>query len=250
MAVWKHYIVLFGGFHDAGLVSASDVARLIHDVHTYAGRSQPAILTIYGSSTHRNTYGGRLSSERVNLDRRMSFAISSFAAVLTTFVLVVPEVDSPSYRRLRAFCYMVVLCLFLVNFNALTSDKGGYCKEYVKGKRPVGVMLEDTWFLKQVVLQLQACIAITNMFLVCLSQHQPPQHRQRHLPLPHLPANLRTLSPPPHPSSGSNGSAASVEPRSLHQEHGSGVRWRCGLRKEWGSCSAGSRTRIRMRNRL
>ncbi|RDB18721.1 Kelch domain-containing protein 4 [Hypsizygus marmoreus] len=24
---------------------------------------------------------------------------------------------------------------------------GGYCKEYAKGKRPVGVMLEDTWFL-------------------------------------------------------------------------------------------------------
>lgn len=24
---------------------------------------------------------------------------------------------------------------------------GGYCKEFVKGKRPVGVMLEDTWFL-------------------------------------------------------------------------------------------------------
>lgn len=25
---------------------------------------------------------------------------------------------------------------------------GGYCKEYSKGKRPVGVMLDDTWFLK------------------------------------------------------------------------------------------------------
>lgn len=25
---------------------------------------------------------------------------------------------------------------------------GGYCKEYAKGKRPIGVMLEDTWFLK------------------------------------------------------------------------------------------------------
>ncbi|KAF7322962.1 Galactose oxidase [Mycena chlorophos] len=24
---------------------------------------------------------------------------------------------------------------------------GGYCKEYAKGKRPIGVMLEDTWFL-------------------------------------------------------------------------------------------------------
>ncbi|KAI0029525.1 galactose oxidase [Vararia minispora EC-137] len=25
---------------------------------------------------------------------------------------------------------------------------GGYCKEYVKGKRPIGIMLEDTWFLR------------------------------------------------------------------------------------------------------
>lgn len=25
---------------------------------------------------------------------------------------------------------------------------GGYCKEYKKGQRPVGVMLEDTWILK------------------------------------------------------------------------------------------------------
>ncbi|KAF9078054.1 hypothetical protein BDP27DRAFT_1388596 [Rhodocollybia butyracea] len=25
---------------------------------------------------------------------------------------------------------------------------GGYCKEYVKGKRPIGIMLEDTWVLK------------------------------------------------------------------------------------------------------
>ena len=28
---------------------------------------------------------------------------------------------------------------------------GGYCKEYSKGKRPVGVMLEDTWLLKFVL---------------------------------------------------------------------------------------------------
>ncbi|EIN11125.1 galactose oxidase [Punctularia strigosozonata HHB-11173 SS5] len=25
---------------------------------------------------------------------------------------------------------------------------GGYCKEYAKGKRPIGVMLDDTWFLR------------------------------------------------------------------------------------------------------
>ncbi|KAF8797328.1 hypothetical protein BYT27DRAFT_7204791, partial [Phlegmacium glaucopus] len=29
-----------------------------------------------------------------------------------------------------------------------TKDLGGYCKEYAKEKRPVGVMLDDTWLLK------------------------------------------------------------------------------------------------------
>jgi hypothetical protein len=28
---------------------------------------------------------------------------------------------------------------------------GGYCKEYTKGKRPVGVMLDDTWLLRLVL---------------------------------------------------------------------------------------------------
>ena len=30
---------------------------------------------------------------------------------------------------------------------------GGYCKEYVKGSRPIGVMLDDTWFLRCVARQ-------------------------------------------------------------------------------------------------
>ena len=29
---------------------------------------------------------------------------------------------------------------------------GGYCKEYTKGKRPIGIMLEDTWLLRSVLL--------------------------------------------------------------------------------------------------
>jgi len=33
----------------------------------------------------------------------------------------------------------------------LIEPLGGYCKEYSKGKRPVGVMLEDTWLLKFVL---------------------------------------------------------------------------------------------------
>ena len=30
------------------------------------------------------------------------------------------------------------------------SDVGGYCKEYTKGKRPIGVALDDTWLLRYV----------------------------------------------------------------------------------------------------
>jgi hypothetical protein len=29
-----------------------------------------------------------------------------------------------------------------------TIHVGGYCKEYTKGKRPIDVMLDDTWFLR------------------------------------------------------------------------------------------------------
>lgn len=36
----------------------------------------------------------------------------------------------------------------------LACNAGGYCKEYVKGQRPVGVMLDDTWFLRYVRLRL------------------------------------------------------------------------------------------------
>jgi hypothetical protein len=38
---------------------------------------------------------------------------------------------------------------------------GGYCKEYAKGKRPIGVMLEDTWFLRSV----RAQFSITGLFI-------------------------------------------------------------------------------------
>ncbi|KAF8814141.1 hypothetical protein BYT27DRAFT_7206327, partial [Phlegmacium glaucopus] len=44
-------------------------------------------------------------------------------------------------------------------------DLGGYCKEYAKGKRPVGVMLDDTWLLKYALLPTSppSVVMLTNV---------------------------------------------------------------------------------------
>ena len=42
---------------------------------------------------------------------------------------------------------------------------GGYCKEYAKGKRPVGVILDDTWFLK--------CVSIHSVTHACALTGDP-----------------------------------------------------------------------------
>ncbi|KAG6864915.1 hypothetical protein C0991_006403 [Blastosporella zonata] len=91
MAIFKHYIVLFGGFYDPGITT-----RYLNDLWVF-------------------------DTQEYNW-RQIEFR----------------ETDQrPSPRS---------------GFSFLSSPDGillhgGYCKEYVKGKRPVGVMLEDTWFL-------------------------------------------------------------------------------------------------------
>ncbi len=39
----------------------------------------------------------------------------------------------------------------IIKLDSNILDVGGYCKEYTKGKRPVGVALDDTWLLRYVV---------------------------------------------------------------------------------------------------
>ena len=54
-----------------------------------------------------------------------------------------------THSRWRSALRSVVaptVCIVLNNCNVISI--GGYCKEYTKGKRPVGVMLDDTWFLR------------------------------------------------------------------------------------------------------
>lgn len=92
MAMWKHYIVLFGGFYDPGHRTQYLNDTWVFDTQEYKWRQ----------------------IEFKDMDRKPS-ARSGFSFLST------PE--------------GIVL-------------HGGYCKEYIKGKRPIGVMLDDTWFLR------------------------------------------------------------------------------------------------------
>ncbi|KAI8972871.1 galactose oxidase [Trametes punicea] len=92
MAMWKHYIVLFGGFYDPGIKTNYLNDLWIFDTQEYKWRQ----------------------IEFKETDRR------------------------PSPRS--GFSFLSTPEGILLH--------GGYCKEYVKGSRPIGVMLDDTWFLR------------------------------------------------------------------------------------------------------
>ncbi|KIJ63011.1 hypothetical protein HYDPIDRAFT_113512 [Hydnomerulius pinastri MD-312] len=92
MAMWKHFIVLFGGFYDPGLRTQYLNDTWLFDTQEYKWRQ----------------------IEFKETDRKPS-PRSGFSFLPTPDGIVL---------------------------------HGGYCKEYAKGKRPVGVILDDTWFLK------------------------------------------------------------------------------------------------------
>ncbi|CDO71059.1 hypothetical protein BN946_scf184844.g63 [Trametes cinnabarina] len=92
MAMWKHYIVLFGGFYDPGIKTNYLNDLWIFDTQEYKWKQ----------------------IEFKETDRR------------------------PSPRS--GFSFLSTPEGILLH--------GGYCKEYIKGSRPVGVMLDDTWFLR------------------------------------------------------------------------------------------------------
>ncbi|KAG6370868.1 galactose oxidase [Boletus reticuloceps] len=92
MTIWKHFIVLFGGFYDPGYRTQYLNDTWIFDTQEYKWRQ----------------------IEFKEPERKPS-PRSGFSLLPTTDGIVL---------------------------------HGGYCKEYTKGKRPVGVILDDTWFLK------------------------------------------------------------------------------------------------------
>ncbi|KAH9483277.1 Kelch repeat-containing protein 3 [Psilocybe cubensis] len=92
MAVWKHLIILFGGFYDPGITT-----RYLND------------LWVFDTQEYKWTLiEMKLTDSRPSPRSGFSFLPCADGIVL----------------------------------------HGGYCKEYAKGKRPVGIMLEDTWLLK------------------------------------------------------------------------------------------------------
>ncbi|KAJ7685173.1 galactose oxidase [Mycena polygramma] len=92
MAIWKHFIVLFGGFYDPGITTRYLNDLWLFDLQEYKWRQIEFRETDLKPSPR-----------------------SGFSFISTVDGIVL---------------------------------HGGYCKEYTKGKRPLGVMLEDTWFLR------------------------------------------------------------------------------------------------------
>ncbi|KAJ7285850.1 galactose oxidase [Mycena rebaudengoi] len=105
MAIWKHYIILFGGFYDPGITTRYLNDLWVFDLQEYKWQ-------------------------------QMQFRDTDL---------------KPSPRS--GFSFLSTPEGILLH--------GGYCKEYAKGKRPVGVMLEDTWFLKMTLATLDQSSSTT-----------------------------------------------------------------------------------------
>ena len=78
MAVWKHLIVLFGGFYDPGITSKCVyLAVTTRRLTILVPLRQPVIWTIFGYLIHKNTNGPRWSWRRQIQGLRMLSAIPS-----------------------------------------------------------------------------------------------------------------------------------------------------------------------------
>ncbi|KAN0118364.1 galactose oxidase [Russula decolorans] len=93
IALWKHYIVLFGGFYDPGITTRYMNDLWVFDTQEYKWQQ----------------------IEFKDPNERRPSPRSGFSFLSTPDGIIL---------------------------------HGGYCKEYTKGKRPIGVMLEDTWLLR------------------------------------------------------------------------------------------------------
>ncbi|ETW77675.1 hypothetical protein HETIRDRAFT_163661 [Heterobasidion irregulare TC 32-1] len=113
IALWKHYIVLFGGFYDPGVTTRYLNDLWIFDIQEY-----------------------KWTQIEFNATERRPSPRSGFSFLPTQDGIL-----------LHGTCRDLDDKRFHCHTNSFKWTTGGYCKEFVKGKRPVGVMLEDTWFL-------------------------------------------------------------------------------------------------------
>ncbi|KAJ7155981.1 galactose oxidase [Mycena crocata] len=118
MAIWKHFIVLFGGFYDPGATTRYLNDLWLFDLQEYKWR--------------------QIEFRETDL--------------------------KPSPRS--GFSFLPTADGIILH--------GGYCKEYVKGKRPVGVMLEDTWFLKMTLAATDSTSKSADPFVVKWERRKRP----------------------------------------------------------------------------
>ncbi|KAJ7273698.1 hypothetical protein B0H12DRAFT_1319722 [Mycena haematopus] len=111
MAIWKHFIVLFGGFYDPGVTSA--------------------FLVLHACC----------------IGAKCGIFVARYLNDLWLFDLQEYKWRQIEYRETDLRPSPRSGFSFLPTPDGIVLH-GGYCKEYAKGKRPMGVMLEDTWFLK------------------------------------------------------------------------------------------------------
>ncbi|KAJ6630788.1 hypothetical protein B0H10DRAFT_1774143 [Mycena sp. CBHHK59/15] len=118
MAIWKHFIVLLGGFYDPGVTTRYLNDLWLFDLQDYKWR--------------------QIEFRETDL--------------------------KPSPRS--GFSFLSTADGIVLH--------GGYCKEYAKGKRPVGVMLEDTWFLKMAIATPDAANAKSDPLTVKWERRKRP----------------------------------------------------------------------------
>ena len=146
--MWKHYIVLFGGFYDPGVRSMYIVAQR-HASSTHPGHAANYLSDLWVFDTQE--YKWKQIEFRENERKPSCVRYSSIKLFLDLIQRLDLVVDSPSLLRRMVSFFMVSMRVCSIAPIVLPLHVGGYCKEYVKGSRPVGVMLEDTWFLRCVV---------------------------------------------------------------------------------------------------
>ncbi|EDR01442.1 uncharacterized protein LACBIDRAFT_310787 [Laccaria bicolor S238N-H82] len=108
MALWKGFVVLFGGFYDPGVTT-----RYLNDLWVFDMQEYKWSQVEFKETELKPSFVSPTP---------ITFTCDSLLSARSGFSFL-PCTDG------------IIL-------------HGGYCKEYYKGKRPVGRMLEDTWLLK------------------------------------------------------------------------------------------------------
>jgi hypothetical protein len=141
MILWKHYIVLFGGFIDPGVRSRSISTRTqwteIHlEIANYLQD-----LWVFDTQEYKWQQVEFKENERRPGWVWITFYSASHLHVSQSSLWFL--VSAGARGRHPAWSVSIPS-----SGNMLMKSKGGYCKEYAKGKRPQGIALDDTWFLK------------------------------------------------------------------------------------------------------